>query len=331
MKFIKMLGVVLLTLGLSWQVVAADKIEKLVLSGPTAGVSFPLIHMVETGALNDIAATTEFRLWRGPDQLRLVATGKGDFSADFVATPSNVAANLYNRGVELQLMNISIWGILWMASRDDSMKTLADFKGKNIAMPFRGDMPDIVFQHIVKEDGLDPLKDFNLHYVPTPMEAMKMLTSGRVDHALLPEPAMSMALVKAKKNPDAPNLYRSVSVQEEWGRVFQREAKIPQAGITAMKSILNNPVALQRFQEEYKKSAQWILENPTETAEMVVKHIKFLSPKAVAASLKWMNIKVVGAKEAQAELEFFYEKLLVHTPALVGGKLPDDGFYFQGS
>ena len=36
---------------------AADKLQKLTLSGPFAAVSFPLIHMVDSGALKDVAPT----------------------------------------------------------------------------------------------------------------------------------------------------------------------------------------------------------------------------------------------------------------------------------
>jgi NitT/TauT family transport system substrate-binding protein len=98
--------------------------------------------MVESGALRDVADVVEFQPWKDPDQLRVLAM---DGRADFVAMPTNVAANLYNRGVALQLLNVSTWGVLWMVSRDAGLKTLADFKGKEIAMPFRADMPDIVF------------------------------------------------------------------------------------------------------------------------------------------------------------------------------------------
>lgn len=316
---------------LSFSASAAEKMEKLVLSGPFAGVSNPLIHMVESGALKDIAKEVEFRPWKGPDQLKLMAMGKADFSADFVAMPSNVAANLYNRGVDLKLMNISIWGILWMVSRDDSLQTLADFKGKEIAMPFRADMPDILFEEIVKAEGLDPKKDFKLRYTPHPLDAMQLLILRQVDHALLAEPAISMALRKTQSFPIsviAPDLYRSVDIQQEWSRVFKREAKIPQAGMTAMKSVLNNPKAMQRFQEEYKKSAQWCLDNPEQAGEMIAKHIDMLTPEAIVDSLKVTNVDVKTGKESQKDLEFFYQKLLDSTPALVGGKLPDDAFYY---
>ncbi len=309
----------------------AQKLERLVLSGPFAGVSNPLIHIVESGALNDIAKTVEFKPWKGPDQLRLMALGKGTFSADFIAMPSNVAANLYNRGVELKLMNISVWGILWMVSRDDNLTTLADFKGKEIAMPFRADMPDILFEILVKAQGLDPKKDFTLRYTPTPLDAMQLLIMRRVDHVLLAEPAISMALLKSQSFPItiiAPDLFRSVDIQKEWGRVFNREARIPQAGMVAMKSVLDKPEVLRRFQEEYKKSTAWMLENPKEAGEIVAKHIEMLTPEAVENSLKWTVFDVKSGQESREELEFFFQKLLDSTPALVGGKLPDDAFYY---
>ncbi|HIP59731.1 MAG TPA: ABC transporter substrate-binding protein [Campylobacterales bacterium] len=124
---------------------AEGKIEKLVIAGPFASVSHPMIHMIETGALKDVAKNIEFRLWKNPDELRAL-TIKG--AVDFIAIPTNVAANLYNKGIEISLLNVSIWGILGMITRDKNLKSLKDFKGKTIVMPFRADMPDIVFEQI---------------------------------------------------------------------------------------------------------------------------------------------------------------------------------------
>ena len=76
------------------------KQEKLVFAGPFASVSHPLIHMVNSGVFDDIAQKVEFRLWRDPDQLRaMVLNGE----VDFVAVPTNVAANLYNKEVKYNL------------------------------------------------------------------------------------------------------------------------------------------------------------------------------------------------------------------------------------
>lgn len=323
--------IVLLLLIVAFSVNAQEKLEKLVLSGPFAAVSNPLIHMVNTNALADIAKEMVFVTWTNPDQLRATVIGN---RADFIAMPSNVAANMFNRGVKLKLLNISVWGVLWMVSREDNLRTLADFKGKEIAMPFRADMPDIVFSLLAEAQGLDPKKDFELRYVANPLDAMQLLIMRRVDYALLAEPAISMALRKTQSFPIsviAPDLFRSVDLQKEWGRLLEREARIPQAGMVALGHALDNPKLIARFNEEYAKSLQWCLDNPKEAGEMVAERIDMLTPEAVTDSIGVSQFKFVPAKDARAELEFFFSKLMEKTPALVGGKLPDTSFYYTSA
>ena len=306
---------------------AAERLPKLVLSGPPAAVSTPLIHMIDSGALKEIADTVEFQTWKDPDQLRVLALGG---KADFIAMPSNVAANLYNRGVGLKLLNVSTWGVLWMVSRDKDAKTLADFKGKEIAMPFRADMPDIVFALLAEKQGLDAKKDFKLRYVGSPLDAMQLLVSRRVDHALLAEPAVSMALRKTQSFPVsliAPDLYRSVDLQQEWGRLFKQEARIPQAGIAVIGSALKDEQLQAKVMAAYEKSLLWCQKNSLKCGEMVAKRIDLLSPEAVADAMAASQTRHITAAAAKPELEFFFGQLLAKNPALIGGKMPDDGFY----
>ena len=305
----------------------AERLPKMVLSGPPAAVSTPLIHMIETGALKDVADSVEFHLWKDPDQLRVLALGG---KADFIAMPSNVAANLYNRGVGLKLLNISTWGVLWMVSRDKEAKTLADFKGKEIAMPFRADMPDIVFGLLAEKQGLDVKKDFKLRYVGSPLDAMQLLISRRVDHALLAEPSVSMALRKTKSFPVsviAPDLYRSVDLQQEWGRLFKHEARIPQAGMTVLGKALQDEAVQAKVMAAYEQSLLWCQKNALKCGEMVAKRIDLLSPEAVADAMAVSQTQHVTALKAKTELEFFFTQLHAKNPALVGGKLPDEKFY----
>lgn len=307
--------------------VQAEKLPKLILAGPLSSVSNPLIHIVESGALADLAEQVEFISWRDPDQLRVLAlNGK----ADFLAMPTNVAANLYNRGSQLQLLNVSTWGLLWMVSRDPNLKTLRDFKGKEIAMPFRADMPDNIFTLLAERQGLNPRKDFQLRYVSNPIDAMQLLLMRRVDHVLLAEPAISMALRKSRSFPIsaiAPTIYRSVDLQQEWGRVFQREARIPQAGIVALGKAKDNAVLIARFQAAYASSLQWCNQNTAACGAEVAKHIEMLTPEAVADSLRVGQNRFVSAQQARPELEFFFQQMLNKQPALVGGKLPNAAFY----
>ena len=305
---------------------ADTKVKKLTLSGPMASVSHPLLHMIETNALSDIAKEVEFVMWKNPDELRaLTLRGK----TDFIAIPTNVAANLYNKGVDIKLLNVSVWGILGMITRDKTKKTLADFKGCEIAMPFRADMPDIVFEEIVKKQGLNPKKDFKLQYVSSPIDAMQMLILRRVDHALLAEPAISMALRKTDSFPlklIAPDLYRSADLQKEWGEVFKIEGKIAEAGVSTVGK--QDPHVVKRFNEEYAKSLKWYKQNPKEAGALVAKYIEMLNADAVTDSIEFVQLDVVSAKDAREDLEFFLNVLKENNPKSIGGKLPDDGFYY---
>ena len=203
-----------LVLALPLHAAQMAKRPRLRLAGPMATVSFPLMRLVDSGALAGLAEQVEFVAWTNPDQLRALVLGG---EVDFVAAPSNVAANLYNRGAPLRLLDVSVWGMLWLVSRNAHWKTLDQFKGQEIAMPFRADMPDILFQLLARQQGLDPGRDFKLRYVASPLEAMQLLITRRVDHALLAEPAISMALRKTQSFPVsvlAPQLYRSVNQQQ---------------------------------------------------------------------------------------------------------------------
>ena len=299
------------------------KLKKLVFAGPFASVSHPLIHMVNTGALNDVAESVEFRLWKDPDQLRAMVLG-GD--VDFVAVPTNVAANLYNKKVKIQMVNVSVWGILGMLTNDENLKTLKDFDGKNILVPFRSDMPDIVLEELLKAQGIKA----NLSYVSNPIDAMQQLIMGQADHALLAEPAISMALRKTGSFPlkaIAPTLFRSADLQEEWATTFKTDNKIPQAGMAVLGEV--DPALTKRFNEEYAKALEWYKANPKEAGVETAKALPMLDADALADSIKYVNLENVNAIDSKERMNVFLEVLMKSEPKLIGGKIPDDGFYFQ--
>ena len=305
----------------------AAPLPRIVLAGPPAIVSAPLIHMAQSNALAGVAQTTEFTLWRDPDQLRVMALGR---KADVLAMPSNVAANLYNRGAGVRLLNISTWGALWIVTRDAQRRQLDDYRGEEIAVPFRGDMPDLMLQLLAAKQGLDLRRDLRLRYVPTPMEALQLLLTRRVRHALLAEPAVSLALRKTQSFPIglvAPELHRGLDVQQEWGRLFARAPRLPQAGIAAVGAVREQPQVLAAVQQAYARSVAWCRAHPLECGELMAQRIDMLTPDAVTDAIATSQLDAVPAAQARPELEFFFAQLHARDPALLGGKLPDAGFF----
>ncbi|MBL6969828.1 MAG: ABC transporter substrate-binding protein, partial [Campylobacterales bacterium] len=182
-----------------------------------------------------------------------------------------------------------------------------------------------------KAQGLDPKKDFKLKYLGSPIDAMQMLIMRRVDHALLAEPATSMALRKTQSYPlklVAPDLYRGPDLQKEWGETFKVEGKIPEAGVSVIGDAVDNKYLVKRFNEEYAKSLAWYKANPKEAGEMVSQYISMLDPDAVADSIDYVILDMEDAKDSQKNLEVFFEALKKNNPKSIGGKLPDAKFYY---
>ena len=311
-----------------------QRVPKLTLAGPYAAVSNALIRIAEGKLLADLADEVEFITWKDPDQLRALALEDG--KADFIAMPSNVAANLYNRGVKLRLLNISVWRLLYIVSSDPAIKTLDDLRGKELLMPFRGDMPDIVFATLCEKLGI-PIGKGNgieLRYTATPLDAMQMLLTRRAKHALLAEPAISTGMHKSRTLPVsaiAPALHRSVDMQQEWARAFGREPKIPQAGIAVMGPHLGNAPLVRRFMQAYEAAQDWCNTQPEECGKAVAARVDMLTPQGVADSMRAAPGEVVPAAAARPALEFFFERLAARQPKLIGGKLPDDNFYWNSA
>lgn len=217
-----------------------------------------------------------------------------------------------------------------MVTRDGQRQTLLDFKGEEIAVPFRGDMPDIMLQLLCAKQGINAQRDLQLRYVPSPMEAMQLLITRRVRHALLVEPGVSMALRKTQSFPVnvvAPELHRGVDLQQEWGRLFKRPPRIPQAGIAAVGAVREHPEVLAAVQKAYAASVAWCRANPLECGQLVAQYVDLLTPEAVADALPHSQLEAVPVAAARSEIDFFYQQLFAQNPSLLGGKLPDAGLF----
>lgn len=317
----------LLTLLLTFSI-ATEKLDKITVAGPPANVSYPLFKMIEDGVLKEYAGKVEFIMWKNPDQLRAMVINK---EVDFVAVPTNVASILHNKKQPVKMLNVSVWGILKILVRDERVKHLEDLKGSELVIPWRGDMPDIVLRAIMKRKGLTK-EDIKLVYVSNPMDAAQQLIMRRADNILLPEPATSMVLRKTKSFPVnviAPTVFRGIDLQEEWGEVYDRETKIPQAGMAVVGSMLEKKELIEKFEIEYAKAMEWCKANPKEAGELVVKYIEMFDADAIADSIGHVQLDVKKAIDSKEALDFFFKILQEDNPKIIGGALPDDNFYIK--
>jgi NitT/TauT family transport system substrate-binding protein len=301
------------------------KVEKLTLVAPPGPMAIPLAYIAVNNKLADVAHNTEVVIWENPDQLKaFVAGGQGDF----VSMPSNNAAIFYNKGLELQLLDVSVWNITYLISRDPTASSFADIKGEPLVVPFQGSVPDLMFQYVAKAEGLDPQEDFKLRYAADPTQAAQLLLTGQADNAVLSE-ALATAVVAQTAQTDSP-LHRALAFDEAWMEA-SGGVDSPIAGTVATSAVLDRLAVVAAFEREYQAAVQWMLDNPEEAGKLVETQLPDLGLKAavLTASLQNITWRFTPAVDARTSLEAFYQDLSELSPEVIGGKLPDDGFYFN--
>ena len=301
-----------------------DKLPKLVLAGPAAVVSYPLLHMIESGALNDYADEVTFRLWQNNDQLRVLLT---KHEIDYSATPSNLPALMSNRGDPVKLLNISVWGILWLVSSDPTVHSFKDLAGKELLMPFQRDLPAVLLDTLLgaqqESDGLAPVK---FRHTRDAQDAIALMLTGKGETALLVEPTASLLLWRAQQH-QGPALHRGQSLETAWREQFPNRAELPQAGIIANSRFSNNNELNQAVERAYAESARWCKSHAQSCAELVHRHIPQLPVEPVKEAIELTRLESRSATEARPQLETLYSLVAERYPEAIGGQLPADSLY----
>ena len=87
-----------------------------------------------------------------------------------------------------------------------------------------------------------------------------------------------------------------------------------------------HPDIVQALREALFEAAAWAAAEP-ERAAAEAARLTRLSQEVTAESLAYTGIEAVPAAQVRTELEQFFRVLADANPALIGGALPDDGFY----
>jgi NitT/TauT family transport system substrate-binding protein len=297
----------------------ANQNLSLTIAAAPGPASYPLAYMAQKNS-NIIVQP-----WKSYDQLLAMITAK---QVKLASSPINNAILAYNKGFKIKLVNVSVWGMLYVVSGDSTIKEVKDLKGKDVAVTGQGGIHDLVFRHLLIQQGLNPDTDLRITYMDLPQSSAKLIT-GEIKYAVLNEPNSSMAVMNAKKS--GVTLTRVIDLQKEWVKIpGQEKYRIPQAGFIAIEEAGITPAEVAAFAASFSEASQWVLENPAETGPIVEKQIDWMKAAAVSESLKYANLQPVDAADCQAEVIAFFQELSKTAPAnALGGKQPDGNFFFK--
>jgi NitT/TauT family transport system substrate-binding protein len=120
-------------------------------------------------------------------------------------------------------------------------------------------------------------------------------------------------------------------MQTEWKKTVTSETSTPIAGTVVMGALSDRADIVNTFNTEYQKAVKWMLENPEEAGNVGARALTeqgFTAP-VLTESMNNIDWHYVSAQDARADIEAFFEVLTQVSPNYTGGKLPDDGFYYQ--
>lgn len=292
--------------------------DRLTLWGAPALISLPLAVAYKQGGAQKIKPF-DFNIWKSPDMLRAGFASK-DFKLS--AAPSNVGINLAHQGLDIRLLNILTRGLNYLFTKDEGIKSFDDLRGKKLIVPFKNDLPDLIFQILCQKLGVNTA-DINIHYAANPPQAAQLFITGEFDAVLSQEPLASALTLLASKNGVA--VFRQIDIQKLWQEQFG--TSIAQAGLIVENGFYQqNEAFINALQQDLEQALVWINQNPDSAASFGAKYLPAPAP-AIKMALNYANLSATRASQMSDELMRFYKILYDFNPKFLGGRMPEKSLF----
>lgn len=292
----------------------AEARKNVVIQSPPVISALPLLWMEERGVLEK----AELEINLSPDHKRAIALiSRGDI--DMMVTGVNVGAKVYNKGIDISLLNTNVWGIDYLLTNGFKANNWKDLKGKTLSLPLKGGPLDFLARYFLNAEGID-IKEVNLVYRPITNGA-QYFQAGKLDAIILPEPLVTVTLAKTKE------AQLSLDIQKEWAKLNNGDSRIPFIGLFVNgKFARNNPELVRQINSYYKEGIDWVNENPDEAASLASKYFN-MPAGVIKSALKRIKFSYYSKQESISLIENYFNEILKIYPEMIGGSLPDEKFY----
>ncbi|MBR5859599.1 MAG: ABC transporter substrate-binding protein [Clostridia bacterium] len=288
------------------------------MKGPT---SIGLVGILENNA-NGVPSDNyyEFTLAGAADEItpKLI---KGEL--DIAAVPANLASVLYNNtNGAIQLLAVNNLGVLYIVSKNESIESIESLRGKTILATGKGTTPEYTLRYILKENGIDPDNDVTIEFKSEATEVVAAMAQSESAVAMLPQPYVTVAGNKIE------GMEIALDLNEEWKKLDPTGDIVTGVIVVRKEFAESNPDAVKLFLNEYKASIDAVNASAEDAAKLVVKHGIFENEAVIAKAIPYCNITYIAGAELKTPVGKYLTVLYNENPKSVGGKLPEDDFYY---
>ena len=224
----------------------------------------PLYVAIEKGYFKDENIDLTLVTGFGADKTMTAVISGASFlsvEADIGFMGSEASVYMYSEGASDYVVNFAQLtqraGNFLVARQDNEHFQWADLKGKTVLGGRKGGMPEMVFEYILKENGIDPEKDLTIIQNIDFGSTAPAFADGRGDFTIEFEPGATSLESEGKGHVIA-------SLGKDSGYV-------PYTAFSAKKSYLKeNPDVIQRFTNALQKGMDYVRSHsPSETASVI--------------------------------------------------------------
>ncbi len=297
--------------------VEADNTEVRVgsLKGPT---TMGLVNLMNASEAGEAKGNYTFTMATQPDEIS-TGVAAGDF--DIALVPANLASVLYNKtegGVEV--LDINTLGVLYCVTGDDSIHSVTDLAGKTIITTGQGATPEYSINYLLDANGVT---DCTVEFKSEATEIAAVLKNDPMQIAVLPQPFVTAAEAQNEA------LHTAFSLSDEWDDAAGGESRMVTGVTIVRKAFLEeHEGAVMQFMAEQAESAAKAGEDVEGTAELVAKYGIIEKAPVAKKALPQCGITFIDGEEMQTALSGYLNVLAQQNPKAVGGKVPDEAFYF---
>lgn len=306
------------------------------LSGST-GIG--MAKMISDNAENE---AYEFAKFDGATDLRDELLS-AECDIDVAALPTNLASLVYNKtNGKYKVIALNTLGVLYIATNGVTLSSLNDLVGKTVYIPEAA--PGYILRYVLEANDIHVIDSdtdtaagvkfdytYDLESLPT------MLASGvnpdndePVQIGLLPEPKLTVTQVTAQSNGNTVSV--PFDITDEWNKVC--ETPLVQGCLVASASYIEaHPTLLSVFMSEYEASVSYMKKSDNlDSAADIVVSLKILPKKPIALkAIPRCNLTYTTGDDMKAALSAYLTVLHTQNAQAIGGKLPDDAFYYTPS
>ncbi|MCL2817444.1 MAG: ABC transporter substrate-binding protein [Clostridiales bacterium] len=298
-----------------------DAIKVGMIKGPTG---MGAVWLMEQNDLGQTANKYAFELYGSSDEVSAKLLGG---QLDIAAVPTNLAALLYNRTEgKIMVAAVHTLGMLYVLENGETIQSMEDLRGKEVHLAGKGGVPQYAFEYILTANGIDPQNGLTIIYESDHTTLATKMTAGIVEIGILPEPNVTSVLMN---NPDGIRI--ALDLTEEWRKaVGDEESELAMGCLVVSREFAGkNPQALLDFLEEYENSINYVLANTGEAAALCEKWGVIPKKDVAEAALPNYNITYIEGPEMVSIVKNFLNVLFGANPQSVGGKMPDEDFYYM--